>query len=187
MVWLTVSIKLYTDLNFHKPTAKKWPQQSHFKVFRSSSSEPMRLCCRQKERFIAASTSCASPRDRLPLLDDGWDRLSRHTSTLEGLIGVEGLKVISCKSGEGADKAVMAGEFARAQAQSEITRQTSKKGAGEVQTGRRHPQGFWGFQMSKPRNSETVRTLVGASFEAFTKCGGCWSTPTKEPACSRRP
>lgn len=67
-------------------------------------------------------------KSRIPIIVDGLDRFSRATSTLEELVSNDKLKVISCKSGEGAALAVTIAEIARAQAQAEIISKTTKVG-----------------------------------------------------------
>jgi DNA invertase Pin-like site-specific DNA recombinase len=76
---------------------------------------------------VRAAIEC-SQKHRLPIIVDGLDRFSRNTKRLEELVADGKLKVISARSGEGAGRAVIMGEAARAQAEVERISRTTKEG-----------------------------------------------------------
>jgi DNA invertase Pin-like site-specific DNA recombinase len=68
-----------------------------------------------------------SQKTGFPIIVDGLDRFARNTKKLEELVLSGKLRVISAMTGEGAPRAVMIGEAARAQAERDLISQTTKE------------------------------------------------------------
>lgn len=73
---------------------------------------------RERKGVMEAIQLCREK--KLTILVDGLDRFARNASVIEEVVVQEGLKVVSCKIGEGASNAVIMAEAARAEHEGRI-------------------------------------------------------------------